>query len=584
MTGRRLGDPLKPRDPQQVGPYRLLRVLGQGGMARVYFGRSPTNRAVAVKVILPHIASDPAFIKGFRDEVTSARKVNGAYTPPVVEAGIDDIPPWVATVYVRGPSLKEAVRKQAFSETAIWRLAGGLVEALQDIHEHLIHRDLKPGNIMLDPDGPKVIDFGISAPLDQLRTTPGRPELFGLGTAAYMSPEQAKGEKIGPASDVFSLGSVIAFAATGEDLFGAGDPPPSWLAVVHRVKYEQPDLSRVPAALREVVAQCLEKDPQKRPTLQNLLGQITSHLAPEPDDSHASFWPDPLASLIRDRYDLTDPGPMLAEYPPEQSPVILPSMSGPETATNAFQLRTASPTTLGKSDAGEEAGRQPDPSGDPPFRRPPPPPPKRSTSRVRLGAIAGAAAITLTVLVTGMIWLVQPSSAKHGPSSALTDQPAQRDNDGLGRFTPSRQPAILQALTITPPELRLMPGHSRKLTLIGLVSSGKRLRAAQLSRVAWSTSDRSVATVNAFGKVTAEAIGKTKISAKVGKISASIEVLVTTSPAPSQNSGSTCGTCPIPTASNNTPPGPSPTRTPGPSPTHTPTPVPTTGTPTTLPP
>src|SRR5580692_897025 len=254
-------EPLTADDPRQVGVYRLQSRLGAGGMGRVYLGSSPGGRAVAVKVVHPELARDPEFMRRFRREVEAAEAVSGAYTAPVVGAGPDDSPPWLATAYVAGPSLAELVaRSGPLPEAAVWRLAGGLIEALQAIHDRgLVHRDLKPGNILIAADGPRVIDFGISRALHGTALTATRTT---MGTPAYMSPEQAESREIGPASDVFSLGSVLGFAATGKAPFDGGD----MMSVIYRIVHGEPGLGPVPPALAGLIAGCLAKDPASRPS------------------------------------------------------------------------------------------------------------------------------------------------------------------------------------------------------------------------------------------------------------------------------------------------------------------------------
>ena len=286
-------EPLAAGDPRQVGGYRLHSRLGAGGMGRVFLGFSPAGRAVAVKVVHPEFARDPEFVRRFRREVRAAETVSGAFTAPVVAAGPDDDPPWLATAYVAGPSLAEVIAQIGpLPEAAVWRLAGGLIEALQAIHARgLIHRDLKPANVLLAADGPRVIDFGISRALDGTAVTASR---IVLGTPAFMSPEQAEGSPAGPPSDVFSLGCVIAFAATGTAPFGAGDP----VAIAYRVVHAQPDLTTVPVRLRTLVAGCLAKDPAQRPPLARLMNAVLAGSAPYPGGSAANFWPDPVAGLV----------------------------------------------------------------------------------------------------------------------------------------------------------------------------------------------------------------------------------------------------------------------------------------------
>jgi hypothetical protein len=287
-------EPLAAGDPRQVGGYRLRARLGAGGMGQVFLGYSPAGRAVAVKVIHRQLAADPEFRTRFRREVAAARAVSGAYTAPVTAAGPDDDPPWLATVFVPGPSLAEAVAAAGpFPAVSVWKLAAGLVEALQAVHScGLVHRDLKPANVLLALDGPRVIDFGISRALEKTAmTTTG----LVVGTPSYMSPEQAQGARVGPPSDVFSLGCVIVFAATGRGPFGGG-PQASML---YRVVHAEPALGEVPGGLRELAAACLAKAPADRPGLAALVEATAARRAPEEGDALASFWPVPVTGLIR---------------------------------------------------------------------------------------------------------------------------------------------------------------------------------------------------------------------------------------------------------------------------------------------
>lgn len=217
-------------DPQRVGPYRIVGRLGSGGMGRVYLGRSPGGRAVAVKVVRPELAAEEDFRHRFAREVDAARAVGGAFTAAVVDADPYGDPPWLATVYVAGPSLAEAVRGSGpFQEPQVRQLGVGLVEALQAMHAaKVVHRDLKPSNVMLAEDGPQVIDFGISQVDGASRLT-----LTGmvLGTPTFMSPEQIMGVTVGPATDVFALGGVLCYAATGTAPFGEAED------VMYRVRH-----------------------------------------------------------------------------------------------------------------------------------------------------------------------------------------------------------------------------------------------------------------------------------------------------------------------------------------------------------
>ncbi|HVT66718.1 MAG TPA: serine/threonine-protein kinase, partial [Trebonia sp.] len=286
-------EPLTADDPRQVSVFLLQSRLGAGGMGRVYLATSPGGRAVAVKVVHPELARDPEFMQRFRREVEAAEAVSGAYTAPVVGAGPDDSPPWLATAYVAGPSLAELVERAGpLPEAAVWRLAGGLVEALQAIHRRgLVHRDLKPGNILIAADGPRVIDFGISRALHGKALTTASTT---MGTPAYMSPEQAGGSEIGPPSDVFALGSVLAFAATGTAPFEGGEA----LAVIYRIVNTDPDLRALPPALGSLIAACLAKDPASRPSLDALIGAVNAASATFPENVPGQFWPDAVAAVI----------------------------------------------------------------------------------------------------------------------------------------------------------------------------------------------------------------------------------------------------------------------------------------------
>ncbi|WP_260474477.1 serine/threonine-protein kinase, partial [Streptomyces sp. WAC 04229] len=261
---------LEPDDPRSVGEYRLLSRLGAGGMGRVFLGRSPGGRLVAVKVVHPELLRRPEFRDRFRREVQAARMVSGAFTAPVVDADPDASLPWLVTSYIAGPSLERAVAEQGpFDPRAVLALAAGLAEALVSIHAaHLVHRDLKPSNVLLAEDGPRVIDFGIvrSADADSLTGTGHM-----AGSPGFMSPEQVNGDEVTWAGDVFCLGAVLAFAATGANPFGAGPTP----ALLYRVVHNAPDVDAVTdPALRALIADCLAKDPARRPTPREILARI----------------------------------------------------------------------------------------------------------------------------------------------------------------------------------------------------------------------------------------------------------------------------------------------------------------------
>lgn len=255
-------EPLGADDPRVIGAYRLLGRLGAGGMGRVYLGRSAGGRTVAVKSVHARLAADDRFRARFRREVESARRVGGAWTAPVLDADPDAPVPWVATGYVAGPSLTRAVEDFGpLDASAVRTLGAGLAAALAAVHTHgLVHRDVKPSNVMLTLDGPLLIDFGIARAMDggAALTATG----VQVGSPGYMAPEQILGRDVTGACDVFSLGAVLAYAATGAGPF-TGD---SSAALLYKVVHEDPDLgAALTGELREVTAACLAKRPGDRP-------------------------------------------------------------------------------------------------------------------------------------------------------------------------------------------------------------------------------------------------------------------------------------------------------------------------------
>uniref|UniRef100_UPI001E5B30C6 serine/threonine-protein kinase n=1 Tax=Nocardiopsis sp. FIRDI 009 TaxID=714197 RepID=UPI001E5B30C6 len=288
-----MANPLRDGDPNQVGPYELHARLGGGGMGRVFLGRSPGGHTVAVKVVRPELADDATFRRRFASEVAAARTVGGFYTAPVVDADPDADPPWLATAYIPGPSLHTAVADHGpLPLASVAVLGAGLAEGLAAVHiQKLVHRDLKPANIILGADGPRLIDFGIARALD---TTSHTQTSTVLGTAAFMSPEQAMAQQVSPASDVFSLGCVLAFAATGHSPFGEGPVH----AVVFRVVHEEPDLSDLPAPLVDLVSVCLAKDPAARPALEHLLRELSALVPPVEERPEGRWLPEALTEVI----------------------------------------------------------------------------------------------------------------------------------------------------------------------------------------------------------------------------------------------------------------------------------------------
>ena len=249
----------------------LLGRLGSGGMGRVYLARSPGGRMVAVKVIRANLAEDAGFRARFAREVSAARKVGGLFTAQVVDADIDGPVPWLVTAYVPGTSLSDAVERQGpLPDASVLALAAGLAEGLIAIHAAgVIHRDLKPSNVLLAQDGPRIIDFGISSAAEATALTGTG---FMIGSPGFMSPEQAEGLVVGPASDIFSLAGVLIYAARGEGPFGSGDTA----ALLYRVVHGKPTMDKVPENLRPLIKRSLSRDPTRRPSATQFLADLSA--------------------------------------------------------------------------------------------------------------------------------------------------------------------------------------------------------------------------------------------------------------------------------------------------------------------
>ncbi|WP_030251400.1 MULTISPECIES: serine/threonine-protein kinase [unclassified Streptomyces] len=258
--------------PEYAGHYRLESCLGSGGMGVVHLARSTSGMKLAVKVVHAEFAKDPEFRGRFRQEVGAARRVSGAFTAPVVDADPEAGRPWMATLFIPGPTLAQEVKRNGpLAPAQLRRLMAGLAEALRDIHRvGVVHRDLKPSNVLLAEDGPKVIDFGISRPADsELRTETGKL----IGTPPFMAPEQfRRPREVGPAADVFALGSVMVHAATGRGPFDSDSP----YVVAYQVVHDEPELTGVPEELAPLVLRCLAKEPEDRPSPDELMRELRS--------------------------------------------------------------------------------------------------------------------------------------------------------------------------------------------------------------------------------------------------------------------------------------------------------------------
>ena len=394
-------------DPEAIGPYRLFGRLGNGGMGLVFLGRSAGGRPVAVKVIRPELSGDSGFRARFRREVVAARRVNGLFTALVVDADADGPVPWLATAYIAGPSLDAAVTEHGpLPADSVLALAAGLAEGLIAIHAAgVLHRDLKPSNVLLADDGPRVIDFGISrAAEDSALTHSG----LAVGTAGYMSPEQAEGQEVGPATDVFSLGAVLTFAATGRGPFGGG----STAALIYRVVHSPPNLDDVPGQVRPVIERCLAKDPAQRPGPGQLLAGLSNA------DRAAGWLPAQIAEALP-WYLPPAPASFEGNAGPAARPVTEPAL-----APGALPSRAAGAqptiTTARRHATPDTASGSPQP-GSPPRS----PPRHRGRNALLALLLAGAAASAGTVLALHRA-AGRPTAAQHGHKAAgsPTSRPA----------------------------------------------------------------------------------------------------------------------------------------------------------------
>ncbi|UOB09316.1 serine/threonine protein kinase [Streptomyces sp. HP-A2021] len=366
--------PLQADDPPMVAGYRLVARLGAGGMGRVYLSHTQGGRPVAIKVVRPELADDPAFRRRFRREVEAARRVRGAYTAELIDADADGTPPWAATLYVPGPSLTEAVaRRGPLPAPAVLWLMAGVAEALQAIHgAGIVHRDLKPSNVLLAADGPRVIDFGISLASDfTSHTATGAT----VGTPHFMAPEQASGGEVTAATDVFALGQTAAFAALGRPLYGDG----SAVGVLYRIVHDEPDLSVLPEQLRPLFARCLAAAPEDRAGLAEIVEWCRRGLGA---DAEAGAGP----AVWRD--------------------VMGPEVTVPSPAD--LDATWASPATLDPT----RVHMQPLVVTQPQTR---PQGPEERRARRRRSALITTAAVTAGALVlTGLAWMVADAGNRFG--------------------------------------------------------------------------------------------------------------------------------------------------------------------------
>ncbi|KNB49250.1 serine/threonine-protein kinase [Streptomyces caatingaensis] len=467
-------DALTPEDPRTLGAYRLLGRLGAGGMGRVYLARSDRGRTVAVKLVQPGLAEQEEFRRRFRREVRAAREVGGEWTAPVLDADTEADVPWVATGYIAGPSLRQVVGQDfgPLPERSVRVLAAGLARALRAIHAAgLVHRDLKPSNVLITLDGPRVIDFGIARALDAVTDGEGLTRTgAAVGSPGFMSPEQVRGLETTPASDVFCLGSVLAYAATGRMPFGTADSGAH--ALMFRVAEEEPDLAGLPGPLLPLVSACLAKDPADRPTP----GQVLDRLGPADADEEPWLPGGLVAQLARHAVQMLDiegpaeiPGPggaspdapPAAPAPATDAPAVPAPAPASEQPTVAGPPRTPPPaepptatavTTSVGHPTPPPAGYGPAHPGPyapyPPYGpyAPPPPPPRRSRGPFVLVTIAAAGLLA----GAGAVYLVKQQQRGDDDKPAARPAASAR-NPARGTPAPQRTPRTTAPATSTAP-------------------------------------------------------------------------------------------------------------------------------------
>ncbi|GAA1673010.1 hypothetical protein GCM10009830_19080 [Glycomyces endophyticus] len=409
--------PLSPTDPDRIGPYRVFAELGRGAMGRVLLGAGPDGRLVAVKVIREWLVEDAEFTARFREEVRRSRQVSGLYTAAVLDAGPEDRVPWLASEFLRGPTLDLAVKAAGpLPEAAAIRLAAGLAAALESVHAAgVIHRDLKPGNVILEASGPRVIDFGIARAAEGSDLT--RTGAL-IGTPGFMSPEQTRSQPLTAASDVFSLGSVLVMACTGTGPFTGA----STLDTMNNVVRAAPDLAGVPDRVRGLAARCLAPEPGDRPTPAELLALI-GQVAPS-----ARPWPDAVGALADEQQreiarlldgdeagrTLVDTGPTMVTDPNRPAWVVTPASGDGEPAGGASPVPSPVPVPT-------PPPRSSTPPSPPRLPSPLPPHVPAPTGAAKTALGAGAAALVVCAAVAGLIWYGADRDDEYAPSVSETE-------------------------------------------------------------------------------------------------------------------------------------------------------------------
>ena len=460
-------DPLEPGDPRTVGGYPLRARIGAGGMGRVYLSFTPGGRPVAVKLIRGELASDPEFRERFAREVSIAQQVNGIHIAQLIDSGSDRGVPWLASAYVAGPSLAQVVAACGpLPPATVLALAGRIAESLGAIHATgMVHRDLKPGNILLDESGPKVIDFGIVRAATPTATGRSSHRTF-IGSPPFMAPEQIRGRKVTPATDVFALGATIYYLSTGESAFQADFAD----GVLYRVMHDEPDYEACPEQVRELIRACLRKEPEERPGTQRIVdGCRAAGAGPE------TPLPDEVRAMIQARAQALA---MLAANPAvRQAPI-------PETAPEPGETEQDTATDPGT--AVPARAQVPDPHAAP-----------TATAPSAVPTVPEDVPVTVPVQESAAPnWAPPPTdlAAPTIPNSATAKTAAQPGNRRGRTFLVALTSSLVTAVAAAVIALVLWPSNSKNSAADSVTQSSSR---ASTSSSGSATSSSPTATVSA---------------------------------------------------------------------------------------
>lgn len=450
--------PLGPSDPETVGRYRLYAELGSGAMGRVLLAAAPDGQLAAFKQVRAHFVEDEGFRARFRREVSAARAVSGPHTAAVLDADADAELPWLASEFVSGVSLREAVHVTGeLPEEPALRLAAGLAAALTAVHRAgLVHRGLKPADVLLTDDGLRVTDFGVARAAESDGGSALTHTGWLAGAVGFMSPEQIEGQRLTPRSDVFSLGAVLFAACTGRGPFAGPSTPQTLYNVVHT----EPDLGMLPERLRDLVRPCLAKDPVRRPTSAQLLEQL------DPAASSARPWPPPVHTLIaRRREDVATLLQEAAAAPGDER------TGAPTTGTRTRQSSAPDRGSAATTPAALPAGR-------------PAPPSRTARPRWRRLLRAGLPAALAALLSAVVLWTLRPAppgtDARPRPPTSSPGRPEPSPGD----HESAPPPPVKQPVNLF--------GHTGFITDVAYSPDGRTLATSSSDGTArlWSVSGR----------------------------------------------------------------------------------------------